>query len=69
MKPILRSRLGADRACQHRLGSVDAKGQPQLLRVIRDMKVWRSHKYVSLESIVLELMATDFISRWDKSRM
>jgi len=48
MKPILRSRLGADRACQGRLGSVDAQGQPQLLRVIRDMKVWRSHKYVSL---------------------
>jgi hypothetical protein len=69
MKPILRSRLGADRACQHRLGSVDAQGQPQLLRVIRDMKVWRSHKYVSLKSIVLELMATDYISRWDKSRM
>jgi hypothetical protein len=26
-------------------------------------------QYVSLKSIVLELMATDFISRWDKSRM
>jgi len=28
MKPILRSRLGADRACQHRLRSVDAQGSP-----------------------------------------
>jgi hypothetical protein len=27
------------------------------------------HKYVSLKSIVLELIATDFISRWDKYRM
>jgi hypothetical protein len=25
--------------------------------------------YVSLKSIVLEGMATDFVSRWDKSRM
>jgi hypothetical protein len=25
------------------------------------MKVWRKHKYVSLESIVLELMATDLM--------
>ena len=33
------------------------------------MKAWGKHKYVSLESIVLEGMATDFVSLYDKSRM
>lgn len=45
-------------------GSVDG----QLRRLIQYMKAWREKQYASLKSIVIELMTTEFMRQWDKSR-
>jgi hypothetical protein len=50
------------------ISSLDRSVDGQLRRLIQYMKAWRQRQDASLKSIVLELMAADFITGWDKSR-
>jgi hypothetical protein len=50
------------------LDSVDGPVDGQLRRLIRYMKGWRHHCDAGIKSIVLELMAIDFMKAWDKTQ-
>lgn len=46
------------------INSLDVSLDGQLRRLIQYMKAWRVQHAASLKSIVIELMATDFMRRW-----
>lgn len=50
------------------LNSADHSSDGQLRRLIQYMKSWREIHHASLKSIVIELMAVDFMKRWEKTR-
>ncbi|OBJ08635.1 hypothetical protein A5624_19925 [Mycobacterium sp. 1482292.6] len=50
------------------LNSLDKSVNGQLRRLICYMKVWRRHTGALMKSIVLEMMATAFMSGWDRSQ-
>jgi hypothetical protein len=50
------------------LNNADGPVDGQLRRLIRYMKAWRKCSYATLKSIVLELMAIDFMKTWDRSQ-
>lgn len=50
------------------LDAADGPAKGQLRRLLRYMKIWRRHRNAWIKSIVLELMAIDFMKTWDKSQ-
>jgi hypothetical protein len=50
------------------LDTVDKSVNGQLRRLIRYIKAWRKHHSTLLKSIVMEVVATDFMSKWDREQ-
>src|SRR4029077_16629722 len=44
------------------------RGPPLAVRLDPFIKAWRKHHSTLLKSIVMELMATDFMSKWDREQ-